>query len=192
MSNKMALVYNGKDYQIVVNEEVIATLDKLDEAYQCFEKTLQNNQSALDGNWETMLKEIKELEVEGVELFEAYSAIQYKTIKYFHNTGKLFYMKGGDMFPLDGGCRLLLFLIQRVAQQEISESEDFIELCAEASKKGIQYRIKESSFTLASPIFNYGYVAYNFLTQEIHKGTHTEKDTFKAFKQYVEGVIGTF
>lgn len=189
MNNKIALIYDGSNYRIVVNEKAIATVEKTEEAYECFEKTIHNNKSTVATDWETMRGQIEQLGIDEVEIFDAYHAIQYKTVKYFHHTGKLFYMNQGDMFPLMGDYRLLLFILERVAKKQLDESEGFIEICAKATGEGIVYHLKEETFSLCSAIFNYGNVTYNFRTQEIHKGTHTESGTFKMFKDYILAII---
>lgn len=189
MNNKIALIYDGSNYQIVINEKVIMTVEKIEDAYRCFEKTIHNNKSTATVSWETISSQVKQLELSEVEIFEDYHAIGYKTIKYFHNTGKLFYMNQGQMFPLNGDYRLLLFILERVVKKQLDESEGFIEICAKAMAEGIVYHIKEDTFSLYSAIFNYGNVTYNFLTKEIHKGTHTENGTFNVFKEYVLDII---
>lgn len=189
MNNKIALIYDGSNYQIVVNEKVITSVEKREDAYVCFEKTIHNNKSTVATDWETMRDQIEQLGIEDVEIFDTYHAIAYKTVKYFHNTGKLFYMHKGDMLPLMGDYRLLFFILERVAKKQLDESESFIEICAKATGEGIVYHLKEETFSLCSAIFNYGNVTYNFRTQEIHKGTHTESGDFKVFKDYVLEVI---
>ena len=37
MNNKIALIYDGSHYQIVINEKVIMTVEKIEDAYMCFE-----------------------------------------------------------------------------------------------------------------------------------------------------------
>lgn len=190
MNNKIALIYDGSSYQVAVNDKIVTTVDKIEDAYKSFEKTIQNNKSIAAGNWEVIRDEVKQFGVEEVEIFEAYHAIEYKTIKYFHNTGKLFCTEGGEMQPLSGDYRLLLFLLEKVGKKQLDDSESFVKVCARASEQGIVYSIKDDTFSLYNAIFNYGNVTYNFATQEIHKGTHTEKGTFKMFKDYVLEVIG--
>ena len=189
MENKVALVYDGKEYQIILNEKMIHTTQTIEEAYQSFEKTIENNQSKTEMKWETIIEQIQVLNVEGVEIFEAHHAIQYKTLKYFQHTGMLFDMKGEEMLPLSGGIRLLLFLLERVGKKQLEESEDFISICALATKEGIVYHIKEDTYSLNSGVFNYGSVIYNFRTQEIHKGTHVEKARFAMFRDYIEDIL---
>lgn len=189
MENKIALIYDGNDYQVLVNDNIITTTEKIEDAYECFEKTINNNKFKATGNWETIVDSVKKLDLAGVEIFEAYNAIQYKTVKYFHKTGTLFYIGKGEMLPLMGGDRLLVFILERVAKKQLEDSESFVEICARANQEGIVYHIKEDSFSLYSAIFNYGNVTYNFRTQEIHKGTHIEKGSFDLFKQYILEVI---
>lgn len=185
MENKIALIYDGNDYQVVVNENVITTEEKIEDAYKCFEKIVNNNTFKVTGKWEEIVNHIKELDLADVEIFETYHAIQYKTVKYFHNTGMLFYIGQGEMLPLMGGDRLLLFILEKVKSKQLDDSESFIDICAQATQESVVYHIKEDSFSLYSGIFNYGNVVYNFRTQEIHKGTHIEKGTFDMFKEYV-------
>ena len=189
MTNKIALIYNENEYEIAINEKVIKTVETLEEAVDYFEKTIQNNKSMATINWDTICHEVKQLQLPEVEILEDYQAIGYKTIKYFHNTGKLFYMKQGQMFPLNGDYRLLRFILERVAKKQLDDSEQFVELCAKAMENRIVYYIKEETFSLYSAVFNYGNVTYNFLTQEMHKGTHTESGTFNEFKEYVVNII---
>lgn len=87
MENKIALVYNGKDYQIVLNEKVISTTQQIEDAYKSFETTIQNNQSKTDMKWEMIVEQVQNCDVEEVEIFKSYHAIQYKTAKYFQHTG---------------------------------------------------------------------------------------------------------
>ena len=84
MNNKIALIYDGSHYQIVINEKVIMTVEKIEDAYMCFEKTIHNNKSTATVSWETISSQVKQLELSEVEIFEEYHAISYKTIKYFH------------------------------------------------------------------------------------------------------------
>ena len=189
MENKIALVYNGKDYQIVLNEKVISTTQQIEDAYKSFETTIQNNQSKTDMKWEMIVEQVQNCDVEEVEIFQSYHAIQYKTVKYFQHTGMLFYMKDDEMLPLSGGIRLLLFLLERVGRKQLEKGEELIEICALATREGIVYHIKEDSFSLNSGMFNYGSVLYNFRTQEIYKGTHTESGTFAIFMEYVRSIV---
>ena len=189
MENKVALVYDGKEYQIILNEKMIHTTQAIEEAYECFEKTIENNQSKTEMKWEKIIEQVQGLNVEGVEIFEAYHAIQYKTLKYFQHTGMLFDMKDEEMLPLAGGIRLLLFLLERIGRKQLEKAEDFIAICTLATKEGIVYHIKEDSYSLNSGIFNYGSVIYNFRTQDIHKGTHVEKAGFEIFRNYIEDIV---
>lgn len=69
MNNKIALIYDGSNYQVLVNEKVIATVEKIEDAYDCFEKTIHNNKSTATVSWETISNQIKELGVAEVEIF---------------------------------------------------------------------------------------------------------------------------
>ena len=189
MDNKITLAYDGKTYQVAMNEQVIATVEKIEDAYKSFEKTIANNKLVVEGKWETIREQVEQFGLNDIEVFDSYQAIQYQTLKYFHQTGMLFYMEKEEMVALTGGYRFLLFLLERIAHNELDDSKDLIELCSEAIKEGIGYRIKEASLTLSSPVFNYGNVTYNFSNQEMHKGTQIEKVGFDVFKAYVLEVI---
>lgn len=189
MDNKITLTYDGKAYQVAMNKHVVATIENIEEAYKEFERTIANNKSVAEGKWETIRAQVEQFGINEIELFDSYQAIQYQTIKYFHQTGMLYHIDQEEMVALTGGYRFLLFLLERVAQHELEETKGLIELCSEAIKEGISYRTKEASLTLASPVFNYGQVAYNFSNQEMHKGTQIEKVSFDTFKQYVLEVI---
>lgn len=189
MDKNIAIVFDGKIYKVCVNDEVVATEEKMAEAYKLFEKTVNNNIQAADTSWDYIKDAIEALNPEGVTVYEVYQAIEYKDVKYFHQTGKLYYTGSGEMLPLVGGPRLLQFIVSVVAKKQLEASDDLVELCVQATKIGVNYRVKESSFTLASPIFNYGSISYNFQTKEMHKGTAIENITFEDFKSYVLGTI---
>lgn len=189
MDNQITLTYDGKNYQVAVNKSVIATFENKEEAYKSFEKTIVNNKSEAEGKWENIRAQVEQFGLEGIEVFDSYQAIQYQTIKYFHQTGMLYHIDQEEMVALTGGYRFLLFLLQRVSQRELEDFKSLIELCSEAIKEGMSYRIKEATLTLASPVFNYGQVSYNFSNKEMHKGTQIEKVEFETFKQYTLDVI---
>lgn len=189
MDNQITLTYDGKAYQVAVNKSVVATFENREEAYKSFEKTIVNNKSEAEGKWESIRVQVEQFGLEDIEIFDSYEAIQYQTIKYFHQTGMLYHIDQEEMVALTGGYRFLLFLLERVAQKELEDTKSLIELCSEAIKEGISYRTKEASLTLASPVFNYGQVAYNFSNQEMHKGTQIEQVPFDTFKQYTLDVI---
>ena len=189
MSSKVALVYDNGEYNVVVNETVIYTDKKIEDAYKEFEKIVKNNRSMQDTSWESISSYVKSLQLDGLEIEEVYKNISFRNLKYFHNTGKLFYTGRGEMFPLNGGYRLLSFILKLVADNKLEDSEALLEICKEAMKNAMTYRVTEFSFILTSPIFNYGNVEYNFYTKSMHKGTSCDPASFETFKNYVLEII---
>ncbi|WP_053984505.1 hypothetical protein [Niameybacter massiliensis] len=189
MSSKVALVFDNGEYSVIVNDTVIYTNKKIDEAYKQFEKTIKNNVGVQDTSWESISDSAKSFQLEGLEVEDTYKNMSFRNLKYFHNTGKLFYTGKGEMFPLNGGYRLFSFILKIVANKQLEDPEALLEICVKAMNSGVNYRTTEFSFILTSPAFNYGNVEYNFYTKEMHKGTSRDMEGFETFKAYVLEII---
>lgn len=185
MSNKIALVYENGEFNIDLNGAVISNEKDLEDAFNKFKQVIKNNVVQQADAWETIVQDIKTFSLDDIEINDEYKTINFGIMKYFYNTGKVFYMGNGQMLPLTGGYNLFKAILTLVAAKKISDYEGLVELCVIAMENHVPYRMTASSIILSSPGFNYGSAEYDFTSSKIHKGASSESGSFEMFKAYV-------
>ena len=105
-----------------------------------------------------------------LEINSDHKTLSFGVMKYFHATGKLFYMNNGTMTPLIGGYQFFKFVVSMATNNEMVDCSELLELCKVIMEKNATYRAEETSFIVSSAKFNYGEAGYNFSTNKINKG----------------------
>ena len=189
MGKKIELVYEDKKYIVSIDGSEVEKLEDVDKAFERFKQVIKNNDSNNDKSWLYIEETIKSFENENVEINGQFKTVTIGPLKYFYNTGKVFYISESDMTQLIGGYGLIKFILETPGLQEKENIESFLELCKIAMvNKGI-FSAHEDKIMISSPKFSYGTVEYNFATKKINKGTSSEKGSFEEFKAYVLEIL---
>lgn len=189
MNNKIVLSYENDEFSVAINGTVISTDKKIEESYEKFKQVIKNNSNVSGGAWKEIQESISKFELDGLEINDEYKTISFESVKYFHNTSKVFYIGEGKMVTLTGGYALLHFVLTMVSNKKVDNCESLLALCTEVVENKANYRIEESSIIVASPVFDYGMAAYNFGTKKIDKGASSQMGSFEEYKAYVLELI---
>lgn len=189
MDNKIALVYDNNEYTITVNGKILETVKNAEDAFAKYQQIIRNNNMGSATAWEYVVNSINEFKNISIEVNNEFKTVSYEKIKYFHATNKVLYISDKMASPLIGGFNLFMFVANLADKGLITDLEGILEVCKQAIENKVNYRIADTSLTLTSPIFNYGFVEYNFSTGKINKGIIIEKAAFNEFKDYVFSII---
>ncbi|GAA0769327.1 hypothetical protein GCM10008908_10800 [Clostridium subterminale] len=189
MESKVALLYENGEYSICINETVINTYDNIEDSFEKFKMVVKNNSVAKATSWDSIEENLMEVKDERLEINSEYKTIAFESMRYFYNTGKIFYIKNGEMVELIRGYNLFYFTLTMVLEGKVQGCEDILEFCKEVLDNKITYGITDTSILVSSAAFNYGYTEYNFTSGKINKGASIEKCSFDEFKAYVLGII---
>lgn len=189
MDNKVILIHENGEYNVCINGNIIFTDKDFDNSVAKFKQVIYDNVIVKSDEWNTIEESLKGINDERLEVNREYKTISFGTIKYFYNTGKVFYTVNGQMTPLIGGYHLFNFIITMASAGFLNNYEELLEFCKEILKNKATYRTTESGFVVASAGFNYGSAEYNFISKKLNKGASIENSSFEDFKAYVLGVI---
>lgn len=185
MASKVALIYEDGKYTVSINGVVVETFDNIDLSIEKFNQTIKNNANASERSWEFIEESIKSLNNKNLEINSQFKTIAIGAIKYFYNTGKIFYIGENNMIPLVGGYELVKFIAKTQELQNIDNANSFIDLCKFIIENRANYRTTEDSIIVFSPALSYGSVEFNFNTKRINKGVGIQDGSFEEFKQYI-------
>lgn len=192
MSSKIALIYENDSFVITVNDSVVDTEKEMETAIESYKQVIKNNSDKNNiqaKSWKEILEIIKDIEDKRLIINEEYKNIVFDTMRFFYNTGKLFYMNSNGMTELIGGIGLFHLVADMVSRGKVSNPNDILDFCKAVLESKTSYGVSEDGILVASPAFNYGSVEYNFETGKIHKGTSIEKADFREYKNYVLGIL---
>lgn len=192
MSSKIALIYEKDSFVITVNESVVDTEQDMNIAIESFKQVIKNNSDKNNvqaKTWEEILEIIKEIDDDRLVVNSEYKNIAFDTMRFFYNTGKLFYMNSNGMSELIGGIGLFHLVADMVSRGKVSKVNDILDFCKEILECKVSYGVSQEGILVASPAFSYGTVEYNFETGKIHKGTAIEKADFSEYKAYVLRIL---
>lgn len=189
MNSKVALLYENGEYSISINETVINTYDNIEDSFEKFKMVIKNNSVAKATSWDSIEENLREVKDERLEINREYKTISFESMRYFYNTGKVFYIKSGEMVELIRGYNLFYFTLTMVLEGKVQSCEDILDFCKEVLDNRITYGITETGILVSSAAFNYGYAEYNFTSGKINKGASIEKCSFDEFKAYILGII---
>lgn len=189
MSNKVILVFEDNAYTVKFNETVISKSTDCESAIESFKNEIKNNSAKSSGIWEHNEAKVRSLDLEQVDINGAYQAMSLGDMKYFHHTGKVFYMGQGKMVQLSGGFDFFYTVLQLVESGQLKDSNALVGLCSEVVEKNINYSLNEEALSIVSAAFSYGMVSYQFAHAKMNKGTASEKCSFEAFSAFVKGII---
>ena len=83
--------------------------------------------------------------LEGLEINSEYKAATYGELKFFYNSGKVFYTPNDKMIQLIGGFYLFNFVISMVESGHIKDYKDFLDFWVDILEKRATYRVNESN-----------------------------------------------
>ncbi|AOR22827.1 hypothetical protein [Clostridium taeniosporum] len=189
MSNKITLTYEEGKINIHINEKLVIEEKDLEKSFNRFKQIIRDNEVKKSVTWESILENIKRINNDNLEINNEYKTLTFGVMKYFYNTGKVFYTKDSKMTPLMGGADLFYFVVEMSTNGQIDNYEDFLEFCKEILESKSSYRVRESSLFVSNPGFNYGSAEYNFSSKKINKGASIKNCTFDEFKCYVLDII---
>ena len=185
MSNKVELVYEEGSYKVLFDGKEISLSKDSDESFEKFKQVIKDNVVVNSDSWDSIEAALRMHDLDGLDINSEYKTASYGEMKFFYNSGKVFYTEGNKMIQLDGGIYLFKFVISMIESEDIKDYKDFLDLCVYVLENRCTYRVSEYNFTVASPAFNYGSCGYNFFGNKILKGSSIEKGSFKEFKDYV-------
>lgn len=189
MSNKIALIYTNGKYNLTINDSIVEIDSDIESSFLKFKNMIKNNVSSSEKSWNYIEENIKSFNNENVEIDSRFKTIAIGTLKYFYNTGKVFYIGENKMVPLIGGYEFLKFIVKTKALKDISHLNSFLELCELVIENKATYRTGEEHIAIYSPALNYGSVEFNFSTNKVNKGVSVEDGDFEAFKEYALSII---
>lgn len=189
MGKKIELVYEEGKYIVSIDGSEVETQEDADKAFERFKQVIKNNNNNNEKSWLYIEETIKSFGNENVEINGQFKTVTIGSLKYFYNTGKVFYISENDMTQLIGGYGLIKFILETPGLQEKENIESFLELCKVAIDNGANYRIASGSIVIISAVLNYGSVEFNFDYNRINKGIAIEDGNFEEFKKYVLDAI---
>lgn len=185
MSNKVTITYVDNEYIVKLGETILSKEKDEERAIQVFKNAVKNNTVAKNLSFDDMVKKVKALGIGEVEINENYQSMQCGDMKYFYHTGKAFYTGQGKMVLLLGGFEYFYEMLHLVASGAITSCNELASLCATVIENHATYSLTEEGMSVASAVFSYGNVGFNFMNNKINKGTSSEKSSFKAFKDFI-------
>lgn len=189
MNNKVTLVFENNEYTVKFNETILNKSTDCEGAIEIFKNEIKNNSTLNSSDWEKSEAKVRELAIEGLDINSEYKAMSLGEMKYFHHTGKVFYMGSGKMVQLVGGFEFFYTVLKLVKAGQLSNSNTFVGLCAEIIEQSATYSLNEEALSVASAAFSYGMVSYQFAHGKMNKGTASEKCSFEMFAEFVKATI---
>ena len=189
MNNKVTLTFDNGEFSVYINENLIDKNRDLDESVEKFKQVIRDNVAIKTNSWESIEEKVKRFRNEEIEINTEHKNLNFRLMKYFYSTDKIFYMKNGTITPLLGGYSLFDFILALISDNLIDNYEDLLEICKVVLENKIMYRTTETSIAVLSPKFNYGSAEYNFTSKNISKGASIINGTFDEFKAYVFDII---
>ena len=185
MNSKIALIYENKTFKLEVTGEMIKEFKNFEEAVKAYEEKIKEIDNSEEGKWNNLLSEVNRFKEDGLEVNNEFKSMEFKGLKYFLKTDKVFYMHNGEMIPLLGGFNFFKSTLVLLKDNKIGNLESFILFLKEVIISKVNYRLNELSLLVLSASFNYGSAEYNFQTGKLNKGASIEDFTFDEFKNYV-------
>lgn len=185
MGSKIGLIYEDRKYIVSIDGSEVEGFSDIEKAFEKFKQVIKNNNNSNEQSWIYIEETIKSFENKNVEINGQFKTVTIGPLKYFYNTGKVFYISESDMTQLIGGYGLIKFILETPGLQEKENIESFLELCKAAVENGANYRLAGGSLTIISAVLNYGRVEFDFNYKKINKGIAIEDGTFEEFKKYV-------
>lgn len=189
MGNKVGLIYEDGKYTVSINGSEIEKHDDFEVALDKFKLVIKNNANASEKSWLFIEDSVKEFKSDNVDINSKFKTITIGSLKYFHNTGKIFYIDEDNMIQLTGGYELMKFILKTPGLQQKEDIDKFLELCKIVIENRANYRIYGDSIIISSAALNYGSVEFNFNTKMINKGIAIEESSFDEFEKYVLSII---
>ncbi|MGL4772313.1 MAG: hypothetical protein ACRC2K_02000 [Clostridium sp.] len=189
MDNKIILIYDNGEYKVCINGTEIVSDKNADVAFEKFKTAIKDNTAIHDNNWDGIARNLRSIELDGVEINDEHQTAGVGSLKYFYKTNKIFYIKDGKMVQLTGGQYLLPNVLKMVKAGEINDIEEFAEFLKDIIEAKATYRVNDGGIVVGSAAFNYGSAEYTFSNGRINKGASVEKGSFDVFKAYVYGII---
>ena len=185
MNSKVALIYENGEFIVSINDSIVSKDKDIEKSFLGFKQIIENNFKREVTSWSDIEDAMSNINNDMVEINSDHKTLSFGAMKYFHATGKLFYMSNGTMTPLIGGYQFFKFVVLMSTNNEMFNSSELLELCKDIIEKNATYRSEETSFIVSSAKFNYGEAGYNFKTNKINKGASTEKGSFEEYKKYI-------
>ncbi|MBM6862075.1 hypothetical protein H9X78_16805, partial [Clostridium saudiense] len=110
--------YEDSKYIVSIDGSVVETQENADKAFERFKQVIKNNNNSNEKSWLYIEDTIKAFENENVEINGQYKTVTIGSLKYFYNTGKVFYISENDMTQLIGGYGLIKFILETPGLQE--------------------------------------------------------------------------
>ncbi|MGN0145278.1 MAG: hypothetical protein ACI398_09850 [Clostridium sp.] len=186
MGNKVILMHEDNLFKVYINDKVAASGTDIDEMVEKFKQIFKDNTpSGSYVSWEDIYNRVARFNNSNIEINTEYKTIEYKKMKYFFGTNKIFYIDD-TMTPLLGGYGLFDFIMGLLHEGLVDDYENILIFCKSMMENEILYRIFDTNIVVSSPGFNYGSIGYNFSTKKISKGTAIIQGNFEDFFSYVK------
>ena len=186
LSNKVELIYENGQYKVMFDGKEVSSSKDSEESFEKFKQVIKDNVVVNANSWESIESALRMHNLEGLEINSEYKAATYGELKFFYNSGKVFYTPNDKMIQLIGGFN---FVISMVESGHVKDYKDFLDFCVDILEKRATYRVNESNLIVSSAAFNYGSCEYNFFGNRILKGASIVSGTFEDFKNYVYSII---
>lgn len=183
--SKILLVYEDGEFNIKMNDTIIKKESELEEAVEAFKQTVKNNGVKQGLSWQDAVESLKE--IGQIEINGDYKTATFGSLRYFYNTGQVFYINEGQMKTLAGGLDVFKHLAEIISKGQ--DEKSLVELCIHASECHATFSLSEQTLYIAYGAFSYGSVVYDFRSQKMDKGTSREKASFEAFRDYVLSIV---
>ncbi|MGG7177674.1 hypothetical protein ACQPU1_08785 [Clostridium paraputrificum] len=189
MTNKVILLFEDGNYNVCINGTIIATEKDSDKAYEKFKEVIADNKANGENNWVGILESLKDIKDQRLEINNDYKTINFGNMKYFHATGKIFYISNGQMQPLTGGIHTFKGILTMTTSGYIDNYEDLLKFCTDVLNNKATVRMTDTSIIVGSAAFNYGSAEYNFFSKKINKGASIESGNFDIYRTYVLNIL---
>ena len=189
VSNKVELIYENGQYKVMFDGNEVSSSKDSEESFEKFKQVIKDNVVVNANSWESIETALRMHNLEGLEINSEYKAATYGELKFFYNSGKVFYTPNDKMIQLIGGFYLFNFVISMVESGHIKDYKNLLDFCVNILEKRATYRVNESNLIVSSAAFNYGSCEYNFFGNRILKGASIVSGTFDDFKKYVYSII---
>ena len=167
LSNKVELIYENGQYKVMFDGKEVSSSKDSEESFEKFKQVIKDNVVVNANSWESIEAALRMHNLEGLEINSEYKAATYGELKFFYNSGKVFYTPNDKMIQLIGGFYLFNFVISMVESGHIKDYKDFLDFCVDILEKRATYRVNESNLIVSSAAFNYGSCEYNFFGNRI-------------------------
>lgn len=189
MNSKVALIYENGEFIVSINDSIVSKEKDIEKSFFSFKQIIENNSKREVTSWSDIEDAMSNIKNDMLEINSDHKTLSFGAMKYFHATGKLFYMNNGAMIPLIGGYQFFKFVVSMESNNIIEDSNKLLELCKVIVGNNATYRVEEASFVVSSAKFNYGEAGYNFATNKINKGASTENGSFEEYTKYIIEIL---